>query len=64
LELRLKHIIEGKREGARKRGRRRKQLLNYVKETKRYCILKEEELDHILEDSLMFTVHFEIRKVP
>jgi len=45
LELRLKHIIKGRREGARKRGRRRKQLLDYVKETKMYCVLKEEALD-------------------
>ena len=45
LELRLQHIIEGRREGARKRGRRHKQLLDYVKETKIYCVLKEEALD-------------------
>jgi hypothetical protein len=52
LELRLKHIIEGKRKGARKRGRKRKQLLNYCKETKRYCILKEETLELALKEAV------------
>jgi hypothetical protein len=31
----LKHVIEGKIEEARRRGRRRKQLLNDLKETRR-----------------------------
>jgi hypothetical protein len=41
----LKHIIEGKIEGrierAGRRGRRRKQLPDGVKEKRRYCKLKE-----------------------
>jgi len=38
----LKHIIDGNVEGM---GRRRKQLLDELKERKGYCTLKEEELD-------------------
>jgi hypothetical protein len=42
-------VIEGKLEGriekTRRRGRRRKQLLDDVKEKKRYWKLKEEALD-------------------
>jgi hypothetical protein len=39
----LKHVIEGKKEGKIEgTGRRRKQLLDYLKETRRYCQLKEE----------------------
>jgi hypothetical protein len=42
-------VIEGKLEGRIKmtgrRGRRRKQLLDDLKENKRYCKLKEEALD-------------------
>jgi hypothetical protein len=45
----LKHLIEGKLEGriemAGIRGRRRKQLLDDVKETRTYWKLKEEALD-------------------
>jgi hypothetical protein len=45
----LKHVIEGKREGRIERtergGRRRKQLLDDVKETRGYWRLKEEALD-------------------
>ena len=44
-----KHVIEGKIEGrievAERRGRRLKQLLKDLKETRRYCNLKEEALD-------------------
>jgi hypothetical protein len=44
----LKHVIEGKLEGriemTRRRGRRRKQLLDDLKEKKRYWKLKEEAL--------------------
>ena len=39
----LKHVFEGKVEG--RRGRRRKQLLVYVKEKRGYWELKEEALD-------------------
>jgi hypothetical protein len=40
----LKHVIEGKQkeEAARRRGRRRKQLLDDLKETRGYCNLKVE----------------------
>jgi hypothetical protein len=48
----LKHVIEGKVEGrieaTRRRGRRRKQLLDDFKEKRRYWKLKEEALDRIL----------------
>ena len=45
----LKHVIEGRKEGtievARRRGRKRKQLLDDLKETRRNCKLKQEVLD-------------------
>jgi hypothetical protein len=48
----LKRVIEGKLEGriemTRRRGRRCKQLLNDLKEKRRYWKLKEEELDSTL----------------
>jgi hypothetical protein len=48
----LKHVIEGKLEGRTEmtgiRGRRRKQLLDDLKEKRRYWKLNEEGLDHPL----------------
>jgi hypothetical protein len=48
----LKHVIEGKIEGrievTGRRGRRRKQLLDDLKEKKKYWDLKEKALDRIL----------------
>jgi hypothetical protein len=47
----LKHVIEGKLEGRIEmtgRGRRRKQLLDDLKEKKRYWKLKEAALDRTL----------------
>jgi hypothetical protein len=48
----LKHVTEGKREGritvTVRRGIRRKQLLDDLKETRGYCKLKEEALDRTL----------------
>jgi hypothetical protein len=44
----LKHIIEGKIRGTRRRGRRHKQLLDDLKEARRYWKLKEEAQDHTL----------------
>jgi hypothetical protein len=48
----LKHVIEGKLEGriemTGRRGRRHKQLLDDLKEKKRYCKLTEEALDRTL----------------
>jgi hypothetical protein len=48
----LKHVIEGKLEGrielTGRRGRKRKQLLDDLKENKRYWKLKEEALDRNL----------------
>jgi hypothetical protein len=41
----LKDVIEGKIKGTRRRGRRRKQLLDGLKETRGYWKLKEEALD-------------------
>jgi hypothetical protein len=45
LERLLKDIIEGKISGMRRRGRRRKQLLDDLKEVRRYWNLKEEAQD-------------------
>jgi hypothetical protein len=48
----LKQIIEGKIEGGievtGRRGRRRKQLLDDLKETRGHCKCKEDALDHAL----------------
>jgi hypothetical protein len=48
----LKHVIEGKIEGRRevkrRRGIRRKQILDDLKETRRYCKLPEGALDRTL----------------
>jgi hypothetical protein len=48
----LKHVIEGKTEGSievtGRRGKRRKQLSNGLRETRGYWKLKEEALDHIV----------------
>jgi hypothetical protein len=41
----LSHIIEGRVIGRRSRGRRRKQLLDDLKEARRYWKLKEEAQD-------------------
>jgi len=40
----LKHIIEGRREGTERRGRRHKQLMYDLREMRRYWKLKEEGL--------------------
>ena len=46
----LKQVIDGKIKGemevARRRGRRRKKLLDDLKDRRGYCHLKEEALDH------------------
>jgi hypothetical protein len=46
----LKQVTEGRRQGRMevtgRRGRRLKQLLDELKETRGYCKLKEETLDH------------------
>ena len=44
----LKDVIEGKIEGMRRRGRRRKQPLDEVRTKRRYWNLKEDELDRAL----------------
>ena len=48
----LKQVIEGKIKGemevARRRGRRRKKLLDDLKDRRGYSHLKEEALDHIM----------------
>ena len=41
----LKHAIEGKIEGTRRRGGRRRQLVDDLKDTKGFWKLKEEALD-------------------
>jgi hypothetical protein len=41
----LKHVIEGKLEGRRRRGRRRKHLLDDINENRRYWKLSERALD-------------------
>jgi hypothetical protein len=48
----LKHVIEGKIGAMRRTGRRHKQLLGDRKKKRRYYKLKEESLDHTLENSL------------
>jgi hypothetical protein len=44
----LKHVIEGRIEMTGRRGRKRKQLLDDLKETRSYWNLKEEALDLVL----------------
>jgi hypothetical protein len=44
----LSHIIEGNISGTRRRGRRRKQLLDELKEARRYWKLKEGAQDRTL----------------
>jgi hypothetical protein len=47
----LKQVIEGKIKGqieVTRQGRRRKKLLDDLKDRKGYCELKEEALDHIM----------------
>jgi len=48
----LKHVIEGKIKGRiglmGRRGRRRKQLLDYLEERRGYCKLKEESPDRFM----------------
>jgi hypothetical protein len=44
----LSHIIEGKIRGTRRRERRRKQLLDDLKEARRYWKLNEEAQDRTL----------------
>jgi hypothetical protein len=44
----LSHIIEGKIKGTRRRGRRRKQLLDDLKKARKYRKLKEEAQDRTL----------------
>jgi len=41
--LLLKHVIEGKLEGTRRRGRRLKQLLDDLKEKRRYWNLRRKD---------------------
>jgi len=41
----LEHVIEGKIEGMRRRGRRCKQLVEDLQETKRYWNLKKKAAD-------------------
>jgi len=40
----LKYFVEGKVEGTRRQGRKRKNLLNDLKEKRKYCSLKKEAL--------------------
>ena len=47
---RLKHVFEGRKEGAERRGRRRKQLLVDFKETRRYGDFKGAVLYYIHSD--------------
>jgi hypothetical protein len=52
----VKHVIEGKIEGLIKVtgrwDRRRRQLLDDLKEMREYCKLKAEALDRTLEDAV------------
>jgi hypothetical protein len=40
----LKYFVEGKVEGTRRQGRKRKHLLNDLKENRKYCSLKKKAL--------------------
>jgi hypothetical protein len=53
----LEHVIEAKILFARRRGRRRKQLLDEHKETRRYWKLEEEVLDCSLGRTVFGRVH-------
>jgi hypothetical protein len=44
----IEGVLEGKLEMTGRRGRRRKQLQDYLRENRRYCKLKEEALDRTL----------------
>jgi hypothetical protein len=44
----LKYFVEGKIEGTRRQGRKCKQLLNGLKEKRKYCSLKKEALERLL----------------
>jgi hypothetical protein len=44
----VKHVMEGKIERAGRRRRRRKRIMNYLRETRGYCKLKAEVLDRTL----------------
>jgi len=44
----LKHVVEGKMEVTGIQGRRRKQILDDLQETKRYWKLKKDAPDHSL----------------
>jgi hypothetical protein len=43
----LKHVIDGRIEVTGRREIRHKQLLDYIKEARGYCKLKEEALDRV-----------------
>jgi hypothetical protein len=47
----LKHVIEGKIDGSKRRGGRRQQLLNDLQDERRYCIVQEETLDRTVSSS-------------
>ena len=44
----LQQVIEGKIEVTRRRGRRRKKLLDDLKDRRGYCLLKQEALDRTM----------------
>jgi len=58
----LKQVIEGKIKGqvgvTRRQGRRRKKLLDDLKDRRGYCELKEEALDRTMFDRTMWRNHF------
>jgi hypothetical protein len=54
---RLKHATEGNIEGTGRQGRRRKQLLDFFTETRRYWKMKEEALDRTLWSTRFGIVH-------
>jgi hypothetical protein len=59
----LKHVIEGKIGAMGKQGRRRKQLLDDLKETRRRCWkLREETLDRTLEENSLWKRLWTCRK--
>jgi hypothetical protein len=58
----LKHVIEGNIEGKSRRGRRRKQLTDDLKEKIGYWNLKEEALDRTLQENLLWKELWTCRK--
>jgi len=58
----VKHFIEGKIEGSRRRERRRKQLLGVIQETERHWKLKQEALESTVWENVFWKRLWTCRK--